>query len=80
MSGWRIAIFCATPMCGVLFFLKLMADSLSSTAAYLESLEVVEEKAWAERRKIAERAKREQENEKKQKEPIDRARSVSVRS
>ena len=80
MSGWRIAMFCATPLCGVLFFLKLMADSLSSTAAYLESLEVVEEKAWVERRKNADRAKREREKEKKQTETIHPARSVSVRS
>lgn len=55
MSGWRMAIACAVPVGGALFFLKLVADSLSLTRAHLESLERVEEKAWHERRERAER-------------------------
>lgn len=55
MSGWRMAIACAVPVGGALFFLKLVADSLSLTRAHLESLERVEEKAWHGRRERAER-------------------------
>lgn len=58
MSGWRIAACCAIPLWGVLFFLKLIAESLSSTAVYLEDLEAAEERAWVERRQDAMHAAR----------------------
>ena len=54
MSGWRMVIACAVPVGGALFFLRLVADSLSSTKAHLESLERAEEKAWHQRRQRAE--------------------------
>lgn len=60
MSGWRMAIACTVPVCGALFFLKVIADSLASTKANLESLERAEEKAWRQRqRQQRERAERE---------------------
>lgn len=64
MSGWRIAIACAVPVGGALLFLKLVADSLASTAAHLESLERVEEQAWHQRRHRAEQeARKDQESQ-----------------
>lgn len=58
MSVWRMAIACAVPVGGALLFLKLVADSLASTAVELEALESAEEKAWHQRRERAERAAR----------------------
>ena len=49
-----MAIACTVPVCGALFFLKVIADSLASTKAHLESLERAEEKAWHQRRQRAE--------------------------
>lgn len=58
MGGWRIAMTCAVAGSGALFFLKLIADSVASTTADIESLERAREKALFRQRELAARKAR----------------------